>query len=226
MTDRIVLFDIDGTLVSTGGAGRRSLIEVFEDLYERADCLDFSFAGMTDRLIMRRALEALGEPERDDTIDRLIDAYIERLADHVAAAEGYVIFDGVHDILDEVTAWERTAVGLGTGNVERGARIKLERAELNPYFDFGGFGCDAAERADLIRAGARRGAERLGRNVSECRVVVVGDTVRDVEAAHAIGAECLAVTTGSASREELDAAGADRSFASLADPKLREALFG
>ncbi|MGM0556530.1 MAG: HAD family hydrolase [Myxococcota bacterium] len=218
MKQRILLFDIDGTLISGGGAGRRALSDTFDDLYARADCLDFSFAGMTDRLIMKKALAALGEPAEDHTIDALLDEYIARLEAHIDTADGYLVYEGVREVLDEVSAWGETAIGLGTGNIERGARLKLGRAELNEYFEFGGFGCDAAERAELIRAGARRGAARLGRSLSDCRVLVIGDTPRDVEAAHAIGAECLAVATGSTTRRDLDAAGANWSVDSLADP--------
>jgi phosphoglycolate phosphatase-like HAD superfamily hydrolase len=219
MKHRILLFDVDGTLISSGGAGRRSLEDVFRDIYQNADCLDFSFAGMTDRLIMRKALASLGEHADDDTVEGLIDEYVARLRAHVDAAENYLVYDGVRDVLDEVSTWGDTAIGLGTGNIERGARIKLGRAGLNDYFSFGGFGCDAAERSELIRAGALRGAEKLGRSLANCRVVVIGDTARDVQAAHAIGAECLAVATGNTNRSDLDAAGANWSLDSLADPE-------
>ena len=224
MAHRIVLFDIDGTLVTTDGAGRRSLEATFEDHYQRSDCLEFSFAGMTDRLIMQQALETMGEPVLEETVERLIDAYVERLPEHVAEAPGYRIYEGVPQVLDEVSTWSQTAVGLGTGNIERGARIKLERGELNDYFAFGGFGCDAADRAELIRAGAHRGARQLGLDVQECRVLVVGDTARDVHAAHAIGAKCLAVATGSTARADLDDAGADWSVETLADRSVVEIL--
>ena len=119
-----------------------------------------------------------------------------------------------------------TAVGLGTGNVRAGARIKLERVSLYDQFAFGGFGCDHEDRAELLRVGAERGAAALGVERGECRVVVIGDTVRDVDAALRIGAECIGVGTGAGTPETLSGRGATAVFATLAVPGALEALLG
>jgi phosphoglycolate phosphatase-like HAD superfamily hydrolase len=115
-------------------------------------------------------------------------------------------------------------VGLGTGNIERGARIKLERVDLNPRFGFGGFGCDAEDRGELLRIGAERGAARLGVARAACRVVVIGDTPLDIAGARAIGAEAFAVATGAADPATLSAAQPDHLFESLAAPGAIPAL--
>ena len=113
-------------------------------------------------------------------------------------------------------------VGLGTGNVESGARLKLAPSVLADRFDFGGFGCDAEDRAELLAIGSERGARALGVSRAECRVVIVGDTPLDVAAAQRIGAECLAVATGGHDVDELSHAGADLALETLADPRARD----
>lgn len=224
---RIILFDVDGTLIRSGGAATRALERAFAVALGLEDVVaDFSFAGMTDRLIFRRMLEAQGLEAGEDHIERILEAYPEILREEIAAAEGYRVNPGIEEGLQALALSGRgdVAVGLGTGNVEEGARIKLERADLNRHFPFGGFGCDAEDRAELLAAGAARGAERLGRPVAECSVLVVGDTPRDVSAAHAIGARCLALATGGASRPALAEAGADHLFDDMAEAGALEIL--
>jgi phosphoglycolate phosphatase-like HAD superfamily hydrolase len=117
-------------------------------------------------------------------------------------------------------------VGLGTGNVKRGAIAKLARGGIHEQFAFGGFGCDAEDRTALLRAGAARGAESLGTHLDGCAVVVIGDTPKDVEAARGIGARCVGVGTGSYTPADLLACGADVAFATLAEPEARPAILG
>lgn len=218
----VILFDVDGTLVSCGGAGRRALAAAFVELHGRDDVLDFGFGGHTDRAIVRAGLRAAGAPEDAAAIDRVLEAYLSHLPALVERAAGYRVLPGVFEILGELSRRSDLAVGLGTGNVRRGARVKLARGGLAEQFAFGGFGCDHEARAELIRIGASRGAERLG--ADECRVVIVGDTQRDVAAAHAIGAECVAVATGDCSEAELARAGADRVLRDLGGAHALSAL--
>lgn len=223
----IYLFDVDGTLITTGGTGRRALERAMGALYGREDaCRHFSFGGMTDRAIFRRGLEALGRPADDAAFERLLEAYLPILEEEVAKAEVYAVHPGIVRALEAVTATPASAVGLGTGNVEAGARIKLSRVDLVRWFDFGGYGSDHEDRAELIRTGAERGARRLGVPRRDCRLVVVGDTPKDVDAAHAAGGECLAVATGTSSPDELRDAGADHVFEDLAAPGALDALLG
>jgi phosphoglycolate phosphatase len=193
----IFLFDIDGTLLLTGGAGRRAMITAFARRHGRGDaCEGFAFGGMTDRGIARQGLRALGLAASEQDIDALLSAYLEELAGELQSATCRVC-PGVFETLASLAPSPRCAVGLGTGNVRRGADLKLAAAGLTAHFSFGGFGCDHEARGELLRVGARRGADQLGTPLERCRVIVIGDTPRDVEAAHAIGADCLAVATGS-----------------------------
>src|SRR5690606_10952728 len=113
-----------------------------------------------------------------------------------------------------------------TGNIREGARLKLERVAFFEPFRFGGFGCDHEDRAELIRIGAKRGAAQLGAPLAECRVVVIGDTPKDVAAARAIGAESIGVGTGSYRPDELLACGATYAFADFTDSAALPALLG
>jgi phosphoglycolate phosphatase-like HAD superfamily hydrolase len=221
----VLLFDIDGTLVTTGGAGRSALLRALE-AWGSPDALDFSFAGMTDRLIVRSALRNMGVADSQALVDRIIADYLLILGGEVAAvpAERYRVHDGMVEALDRASARSGYAIGLGTGNVERGARIKLGRVGLCDRFSFGGFGCDAEDRAELLRIGAARGAARLALPRERCRVVVIGDTPKDIAAAKNIGAEAFAVATGSIAADELAAHHPTHLFDSLAAPGALAAL--
>jgi len=222
----VLLFDIDGTLIDTGGAGRRSMERAFERVTGRADaCAHFSFDGMTDRAIVRRGLDALGMATDEPSIDRVLLAYLEALVAEVAASTRYTTHPGVDVVLERAAGRPHIALGLGTGNVRDGARIKLDRARLFDRFTFGGFGCDAEDRAELLHAGARRGADLLRRDLRDCRVVIIGDTPKDVAAALAIGAEALAVATGRFVAGELAAAGATFVCDNLLSPVASSMLF-
>jgi phosphoglycolate phosphatase-like HAD superfamily hydrolase len=224
MRPTVLLFDIDGTLVTTGGAGRRSMDLAFEKLHGRRDACDsFSMSGMTDRAIVRKALRIIGADDSPEAIDAVIASYIAHLAQEVPKvnARDYRVFPGMREAVGEARSRSGFAVGLGTGNVREGARVKLERVNIYDQFDFGGFGCDHEDRVELIRHGAKAGATRLGAPLEECRVVIIGDTPKDVHAAKGIGAECIGVGTGNYSAQALMEAGADAAFP---DFSHREAL--
>ena len=209
MKPRIVLFDIDGTLVTTGGAGRRAMRRAFGAFCDREDALDgFGFGGKTDRGIVRVGLTNAGLNPTDEAIDKLLEVYVGMLGEEMVNAENCLIHDGVHEAID-IAHKSGAAVGLATGNIKDGARLKLTRMSLWDPFDFGGFGCDHEVRSELVRAGAQRGADKLDRPLESCEVLVIGDTPLDVAAARAIGARCLAVATGSSPIDALKAAGAD-----------------
>ena len=228
MRPTILLFDIDGTLITTGGVGRRAIERAFGELYgESKACTSFRFDGMTDRLIARKGLTLLGVEVTETAIDALLDVYVQLLEVEVARADisKYRVHDGIVEALDAARELGM-GLGLGTGNVIAGARIKLGRVGIFEKFAFGGFGSDAEERAGLIRRGAERGAEHLGAPLAECRVVVIGDTPKDVDAARAIGAESIGVGTGGFSVSELSEHGATHAFDSLAAPGALDAMLG
>src|SRR5215218_459765 len=182
MQPTVLLFDIDGTLVTTGGAGRRAMALAFERLYQRPDACDsFKMSGMTDRAIVRKGLQAIDVLPSEPALDALIAAYVAALHEEIPKVppRDYVLHPGMREAVEEARARDGFAVGLGTGNVRPGAKVKLERVQLYEQFSFGGFGCDAEDRTELIRHGARQGAQRLGQPLEACRVVVIGDTPKD-----------------------------------------------
>lgn len=227
-TPTVVLFDIDGTLVTMAGAGRRAVNRTFQKLYGRGDaCETMRFDGMTDRSIVRRGLETIGAHVSAAAMDVWFEAYVPILAEEIAASDPSRV--RTHPGMEQAVLAARAAgmaVGLGTGNVRAGAQLKLERVGLHQHFDFGGFGCDAEPRADVIRIGAERGAARLGASLAACRVVVIGDTPNDIAAARAIGAECIGVGTGSFTAEALLDHGASAAFADFTAQGALRALLG
>lgn len=224
MRPTVLLFDIDGTLVDTGGAGRRAVERAFLARHGRPDaCASIPFGGMTDRAICRGGLVAIGAEPSDDAIDALLEIYLDALADELARSPSARVHAGVEAALDLARA-AGCAIGLGTGNIAEGARRKLARVGLADRFTFGGYGSDHEIRSELLRVGAERGARTFGVQVTECRVVVIGDTPKDITAAQAIGAECLAVATGSFTVERLGEHGPTWAFTSLAAEGALDAL--
>jgi len=229
MRPTVLLFDIDGTLVTTGGVGRRALERVFEELFGRPDALaHVRLDGMTDWAIVRHGLAAVGAPTSAEEIARVLAGYVKVLEDEVWRADParYHLHRGMAEALELAAERPEVALGLGTGNIQEGARVKLTRVGVYHRFRFGGFGSDHEERVELIRRGAERGAALLGAPMPECRVVIIGDTPKDVAAAKGIGAECVGVGTGSFTPEQLRAAGADAAFQDLGEPGAVEAVIG
>jgi phosphoglycolate phosphatase-like HAD superfamily hydrolase len=224
MRPTVFLFDIDGTLISTGGAGRRAMVGAFTRRHARPDVCDFPFGGMTDRAIVRTGIAALGHEPDEAAIDQLIGDYLALLEVELLRAEGARVHAGVHETLDHLAPLPGAAIGLGTGNVIEGARHKLRHLGLDHRFAFGGYGSDHEGRPELLQIGADRGAARLGLPRSACRVVVIGDTPRDIAAARAIGAVCLAVATGNFPLDELRSHHPDLALPDLTPPEARRLL--
>lgn len=198
----------------------------FDHITKQKDCCEhFSFAGMTDQAIAREGLRFAGHDPTPASIDALLEAYLVRLEDELARSEKYRVLPGVATVLEKAVR-EKTAIGLGTGNVKRGAYAKLARGDIHGHFAFGGFGCDAEDRAELIEVGAKRGAEKLSVPRNECRVVVIGDTPKDVSAAKAIGAVCIGVGTGGFAPSELRSLGAEHVFDDLSHADVMDAILG
>lgn len=214
----IALFDIDGTLVTCGGAGRTAMERAFGDVLGRADVGTFSYGGMTDRAIVRAAARNAGKDDDDATLDRVLARYLAHLEAELARAEHFRVLRGVHTLLDALAAHSHVAVGLGTGNLEVGAQLKLGHGRIAERFAFGGFGSDHEDRGRLLAAGAHRGAAHLGAHPGAARVVVIGDTPRDIAAARAIGAHVIAVATGGFAAHELREA--DLVVEALDDPRV------
>jgi phosphoglycolate phosphatase len=213
-----LLFDIDGTLLITGGAGAASWRLAFDELYGiPADIGQFTDTGMTDPDVGRKTFQAvLGrDPERKE-FTRLMERRLHYLHQTVEESEDYKVLPGVADLLPRLIA-EGYLLGLVTGNVEAAAHVKLHRAGLNRFFSFGGYGSDSAERGEITRIALRRASLVYGEPVSPAQALAFGDTPRDVEGAHAAGIACVGVGSHHFSVEELRAAGADYAIGSLAE---------
>jgi phosphoglycolate phosphatase len=211
-----VLFDIDGTLISSGGAGAESWRRAFEELYGiPADIGKFTDAGMTDPEVGRLTfLNVIGREPTPEEMAKLMAKRLEALPEAVAESEGYRVLPGVAETLGRL----RDAgflLGLTTGGVEAAAHMKLERGDLNRFFSFGGYGSDSPDRAELTRRAIERAEAILNQPLDPKQVLVVGDTPLDIEAAHAAGARAVGVATGHYSEDELRKAGADYVLASL-----------
>ncbi len=215
----LILFDIDGTLIDTGGAGARSWAWAFERLFDKkVDIAEHSTAGMTDPAIGRATFKEVMEREPTGAeLMRLMASYQAVLPDFVASSEDYRVLDGVRELLKELTE-EGIALGLTTGGLEAAAHAKLGRAQLNHFFLFGGYGSDSEDRVALTRAALNRGEQLLRRALDLREVFVVGDTPLDIAAAEGVGAVSVGVASGRYNVEELRAADPDHVLASLADP--------
>jgi phosphoglycolate phosphatase-like HAD superfamily hydrolase len=220
-----LLFDIDGTLIISGGAGARSWRLAFDELYGiPADIGKFTDTGMTDPDVGRKTFEAvLGRrPERQE-FARLLERRLHYLHRTVSESEHYRVLPGVEALLTALVE-EGYLVGLITGNLEAAAHIKLNPANLNRFFSFGGYGSDSNDRAEVTRIAMRRASLVCGEDVGPDRCLVIGDTPHDVEGAHAAGVACVGVASHNFNSAELAEAKADWVIESLEDGLPKEAL--
>jgi len=214
----VVLFDVDETLIDTGGSGARSWKAAFESVYGiPADIGEHSAAGETDPQVARATFRgALGRDPAPAELGKLYAQYLLHLAEDILTSKRYRVLPGVERLLRRLGEAGVT-LGLVSGNMEGAARTKLIPANLNRFFVFGAYGSDAPDRAALTRIGIDK-ARRLHAQLTSAQVYVVGDTPRDIQAAQAEGAVAVGVATGQYSTANLEAAGADRVLRSLEDP--------
>jgi phosphoglycolate phosphatase len=219
-----VLLDVDGTLIVSGGAGARSWLLAFDELYGiPADIGEFTDTGMTDPKVGRKTFESvLGRSPSDEEFERLLERRQHYLHRTVAGSDDYRVLPGVEDLLPRLID-EGYLLGLVTGNLEAAAHIKLHPARLNRFFSFGGYGSDSPDRNEVTRIALRRSALVYGAPVAPAEAIVVGDTPHDVESAHAAGLECVGVASHEFDADQLRAAGADYVIESLVEglPGLR-----
>ncbi len=213
-----VLFDVDETLVHTGGAGARSWNAAFEKIYGiPADIGQHTSAGETDPQVVRATFTGvMGRDPNDEELDHLYVQYLLHLADDILVSEHYRILPGVEQTL--VALGEAgVLLGLVSGAMEGAARTKLIPADLNRFFIFGTYGSDSPDRAELTGIGIEKAA-RLHVGLVPSQVFVVGDTPRDLDAAKSAGAVSVGVASGKYSVDELVAAGGDHVLGSLTAP--------
>lgn len=216
-----LLFDVDGTLADTMGAGKAALAAAMTAVYGETGPVDsYDFHGRTDPEIVRGLMRATGRADAD--IERgfadLWPRYLERLGAELTARRGRAVaLLGVISLLDRLAADDRFACGLVTGNLEEGARLKLGAVGCEGRFGFGGYGSDAEERDALPAIALGRAERRYGEAFDPGRSVVIGDTPADVRCGRAVGTRVLAVATGRHTERELAAHGPDAVLPDLAD---------
>jgi phosphoglycolate phosphatase len=212
----LYLFDIDGTLISTGGAGGKAMSLAFSAIWKREDAFArIEFSGRTDRAILKDALcqaQCSDRPFEED-LRRFKRVYYNRLQQTLPATPGLVL-DGVRALLDVLAEDSEATVGLATGNFRHSAGLKLSHYQIGHYFLTGGFGDKVEDRADMVEQGMRSANRLRGRHDT---VFVIGDTVHDIASAKAHGVVAVGVTTGAATAEELSGAGADIVLPNLLD---------
>ncbi|HEX6575084.1 MAG TPA: haloacid dehalogenase-like hydrolase [Gemmatimonadaceae bacterium] len=218
---RLVLFDIDGTILRSGGVGRIAMEHALTGIFGSPGSPDYRYDGKTDRQIVRESmrLEGRSDEEIDEQMGTLLDAYVSRLHHEFSSGERQVhIYPGVLELFDRLEQQPTVIMGLLTGNIEPGARAKLGAAGIDiDRFKVNAFGSDHEHRPELPGIAQRRAREILGRDIAGDRLVVIGDTPADIRCGESIGAKAIGVATGRYGVEELASHGAYAVFETLAD---------
>lgn len=201
---KLVLFDIDGTLIRSGGAGVRAFEKTFADVFGLRDATQtLKFAGRTDVSLVRECLSLHGVDPSEENFRRFFQAYPANLEHFLRSLPGAVL-PGVENLItDLLRSKDPPAIGLLTGNVRRGAELKLRHYGLWDRFEFGAFADDHEDRNCIASIARERGSKRVGRELAGEEIVVIGDTPLDIACGKSIGAKTLAVSTGAHSREVL-----------------------
>ncbi len=214
---KLVLFDIDQTILHSGGAGERALALALTDWLGREASLEnIEIAGKTDVWITHRIFEAHGVEPHPENVRKFLDRYLSHLKPELDRSPGRLL-PGFPEILHALARLPHVAVGLLTGNLRRGAEIKLAHYGMLEHFPFGAFSDDAHERNLLGPFARQRASDARGTSFRDSDIYVIGDTPHDIACAKAINARGVGVATGRYSRAALEAAGADFTFDDLSD---------
>jgi phosphoglycolate phosphatase len=217
---KLVLFDIDGTILAGGGAGKRAVTRALVDVFGTAGPTDHRFDGKTDPQIVRELMRLEGheDPHIDERMPRLLECYLEYLHDELQRPPHARLLPGVRELLDALEARADVLLGLLTGNLAAGARAKLAAVGLDPdRFRVGAYGSDHETRGELPAVAQRRARNDLGFDIPGRDVVVIGDTPNDVQCGRSIGARAIGVATGNYTVEQLLAHDPAAVFADLRD---------
>jgi phosphoglycolate phosphatase-like HAD superfamily hydrolase len=206
---RLVLFDIDGTLLNSAGLGRASMQRALAEVFGSPGSPSYRYDGKTDKQIVRDVMRLEGHSDEhiDSRMEKLIARYLDGLQTGAASGEFDVRpLDGVVELLDALEAREDVVLGLLTGNVEPGAKVKLRAAGIDPArFRVNAFGSDHEDRPELPGIAQRRASETLGLEIVGERLVVIGDTPADIECGRSLGARAIGVASGHYTVEQLEA---------------------
>ncbi len=221
---RLWLFDIDGTLVDTGGAGMQALRDAARECFG-AEGPELDLAGSTDSGVVMEVFRHFAREPDDQGVAAFYATYLTRLGEHLAGGvfSGKVL-PGVVEMLGVLSEREEITLGLLTGNIEGGARAKMVHYGLDHHFAFGAYGCDHHDRNQLGPLAIERAARHAGRSFSPEETLIIGDTPKDIACARALGARCLAVATGTIPADGL--VEADQVVESLEKREIWEAFLG
>jgi len=223
---RVVLFDIDGTLLSSGRAARDSVLAALESVYGWSGCLEgHDFSGKTDpQIVYEIVCETVGPERCRAELERALSLYLEEFARRLTP-DSIRPKPGVPQLLARLSREPGVTLGLLTGNLERGARMKLEPPGFNPYFPFGAFGSDSPDRYSLPAIALERAQAHTGRDFKGKAIVIVGDSVHDVACGRNLGVRSIAVATGPTPAERLAAEKPDTLFSDFSNvPAVVEAI--
>jgi phosphoglycolate phosphatase-like HAD superfamily hydrolase len=225
LTKKLFLFDIDGTLLASGGAGWKAMAAACAELFGASDLAGIDIAGRTDTSIARQLFARHGQAATPENCTRLFDCYLGHLERYLPETNGQLL-PGVIELLDTLRERSDCVVALLTGNLARGAELKLTHYGLWKYFDFGAYADDHHDRNELGPVARARASDRHGVEFPAENVIVLGDTPHDVACARAIGARAVAIATGRHSRAELEASAPDFLFDDLSDVRAVLAKLG
>lgn len=218
MLEKLVLFDIDGTLLTIGGAARRAISRALKEVYQIVDSLEnlsrSAFAGKTDPEIILSILEKnhYRNSSRHDKLPSFYRCYTEALKEELPGESRARLFPGVRELLQKLKSSNRAVLGLLTGNIREGALIKLSHFGLESFFTHGSYGSDSGNRSDLPAFAVQRVKEDTGKEYRGKDVVIIGDTLSDLMVSQENGARSVLVATGFFPYEELAQAGPDHLF--------------
>jgi phosphoglycolate phosphatase len=215
---KLILFDLDGTILLSGGAGARAVNRACKKIHGIEDVMDRIMPdGKTDTAILREIFRAIEKDFSPDQVNGLFKEYLIFLKEEVANSTEYRVMPGIPELIRALYERDNIIIGIATGNIEEAALIKLERSGLSHYFKFGGFGSDFENREELIRIAIERGEKFLNYEREFESVFVIGDTPLDVFHARAAGAKTVAVATGSYSVSDLERCNPDYLFENFSD---------
>lgn len=229
MRHRLVLFDIDETMIKSDGTGRRAMVRALRQVFGIAcDTTSVAMSGKTDWQICREILQEAGliSGDLEFGLNQVFQVYPPMLAEEIRRSAGYRLHRGVKELIAALLSTRSAYLGLVTGNIEPGARLKLAPFDLNRFFPVGAFGSDSADRMDLPPIARNRAAAHYRTDFSPEEVVVVGDSIADVRCAAGYGALSIAVASGKTPRADLAACRPHFLFESLQDTQaVLDAIF-
>ena len=220
----LFLFDVDGTLIKSGNAGKKALERVFNEIYEVKNAMaDIVPDGKTDIEIIKEILAKKTDIDviDDGIVEFIVSMYVKYLESTIENPD-YIVIEGVKEFVQKIHYSKKNIAGLATGNVEMGAKIKLKPSGLLKFFKFGAFGSDSEDRVKVLQIAKERAIKLIGEEIE--KVYVIGDTPKDIEAAQKAGFISVGVATGNYSMDDLYKENPDFLFKSLRDPDAMKLL--